>query len=83
MIHLAPIGDLFEGPGLTGRSLATLSAPVSTLCGARPIPRRLDGVLDGVQVMMPHDHPHSCRECLRLLPSRRSRVIPLLLPDEG
>lgn len=84
MIHLAPIGFIYEGPGLTGRVVTTLNAPVATLCGARTAEKgkslyeRPGGA---TRVIMPHDDPRSCRECLKLLPSRRSEVAPLLLPE--
>lgn len=82
MIHLAPIGYVYEGPGLEGRVVTTLNAPVATLCGSRTAKKgeslHNEG---GVRVMMPHDDPRSCKACLRLLPSRTSNVVPLMLPE--
>lgn len=76
-IHLAAVGHLYEGPGLTGRVLAILNVPSATLCGVRAAN---SVVLHGTQVVMPHDHPTACRACLKLLPSRRSLVVPMMLP---
>lgn len=77
MIHLASIGTVYEGPGLTGKAVAILNAPTSTLCGIRAANK--DHGLDGVRVVMPHDDPKSCRSCLKLLPSRTSEVVPMLM----
>lgn len=74
MIHLAPVGLQYEGPGLSGPALAVLRSPVATLCGVRVTD-------ESVRVMMPHDDPLSCRSCLRLLPTRTSTVVPVLLPE--
>lgn len=79
MIHLAAVGYVYEGPGLTGRVVATLNAPVATLCGSRTAEKGKN--LEGLRVMMPHDDPRSCRSCLRLLPTRTSTVVPVLLPE--
>lgn len=78
MFHLAPIGCIHEGPGLQGRAVATLTVPVATLCGIKAA--NADSGLNGVRIVMPHDHPQSCRDCLRLLPQRRSFVVPMMLP---
>lgn len=79
MIHLAPIGRVYEGPGLTGFTVSILDAPVATLCGSRTAEKGKN--LGGVRVVMPHDDPRSCRACLKLLPYRRSQVVPVLLPE--
>lgn len=79
MIHLAPIGFVYEGPGLTGRAVTILNAPTATLCGSRAA--EAGKTLEGLRVAMPHDDPRSCRECLKLLPSRRSQVVPMLLAE--
>lgn len=82
MIHLAAIGYVYEGPGLAGRVITTLNSPVATLCGARTAKKGENlHHLGGIQVIMPHDDPRSCRDCLKLLPTRRSEVVPLMLPE--
>lgn len=70
MFHLAAIGHVYEGPGLAGRSLAILKAPVSTLCGARVVSVGNSG---GSQ-----EHRLACKACLRLMLMRTSDVVPLL-----
>lgn len=82
MIHLAAVGYVYEGPGLTGRVVTTINAPVASLCGARTAERGRSLYEEGgVRVIMPHDDPRSCRSCLRLMPTRTSNVVPLLLPE--
>jgi len=77
MFHLAPIGTVHEGPGMQGRAIAIINVPTATLCG---IGAANGGALNGERIVMPHDHPQSCRDCLKLLPQRRSLVVPMMLP---
>ena len=77
IIHLAPVGPVYEGPGLEGRAVVILKAPVASLCGSKVSDG--NGNVQGTQVIAPHDDSRTCKACLKLLPSRTSHVIPLLL----
>lgn len=76
-IHLAPVGsELFEAVDEKGRPCIrarnTIQHPKLALCG--------EPVSDGKDVVLPHDHPLGCPECLKLLPTNKhERVQPLLL----
>ena len=66
MVHLAPIGYIFEGPGLTGNVIAHINAPMASLCG--------------VKVTDEHSREEgSCKACLLLALTRRSNLTPLVM----
>ncbi len=67
MMHLAAVGDIYEGPGLTGHVIGSLNAPSSTLCGLRT------AAYHGA----PRESHESCKVCMRLLLGRTSQVVPI------
>jgi hypothetical protein len=79
MVHLAPLGYVYsETLSPLGQKVITgpYRHPKTTICGIHVTQE----IVREKAVLMPHDHPQSCRECLRGLSSQPTdQVQPVLL----